>query len=129
MYHRLFLDYDDVDLEWVLMDVERLVRLCPKLGKAIILQSSEGHYHVRFMRARLTWDEVVGLFFASTAHRGFVKFSIEVGSATLRLSSKGKEKHAPIYIGTYDPDRGFYYDEYTAMMLKSLPRSIRIYKD
>jgi len=115
--YMLFLDYDGVDLEFVLMDLDRLLRLCPDLGDAMIYRT-DGGYHVVFPKSRLTAGERNALLLYSRAHYGFKWFTIEVDTATLRFTRKPtKGSCPPIYIASYSRDRGLYYR-------KDLPTSL-----
>ena len=54
-------------------------------------------------------------------------FSSDIRDCTLGVSSK-RGAWAPCYVGTYDPERGFYFDRYTAMLFESAPRRVRLTK-
>lgn len=95
--YMLFLDYDDVTLDFVEDEIRRLraraMQVWMKdLGKAVILESSKEHYHVIFPESRLTWGELDVLLGESNAHSGFIKFSRLIGEQALRVSSKPVSK-------------------------------------
>lgn len=111
--YRLFLDFDEgINWYWyrrrkvnsrncldlVRLEARRLQNLLPKLGKALILRSSESGWHLRFPDSRLSWQEIENLLVASKAHRGYIYFSLVVSDATLRVSKKSKGKTYPPYL-------------------------------
>ena len=84
----LFLDYDNVDLEDVVVEVKMLQSLYPRLGVAHIYESEHG-YHVRFTKARLSEKErnILLDLCAKHVHRGYIYFT-ELVTGTLRVSKK-----------------------------------------
>lgn len=112
--HRLFLDLDRMNLIEVIKEVRRLQNKYD-LGIADVYRSSEvgrfdcrtyglgiikvGNYHVRFLKDRLNFDEVIKILEKSKAHSGYVYFSKKMRDQTLRISSQeGAPK--PEYITT-----------------------------
>lgn len=90
--HNPELDFDAADLELVVLEVQRLQQLFPKLGRAVIRHSSECKYHIRFT-GKVTWEEYEQVLCSSwLEHSGHRVFTLLCGDGTLRVSEKPKSK-------------------------------------
>jgi len=106
--NRLFLDFDsnsswftrtgplwDDLLELIRMEARRLANMFP-LGKIAVIMRSDGGWHLRFPKARLTREQEESVMWSSLSHFGHVSFSCAVGDTTLRVSRKPyKNSHEP----------------------------------
>ena len=86
--HVLFLDFDNTSFEMVSKEMNELQKRLG-LGNYIVLESSEGHFHVVFFEL-MSVGEITEIQY----HFGMINYianSLKRGSWILRLSKKGKK--------------------------------------
>ncbi|MBA7638147.1 hypothetical protein ES703_45800 [subsurface metagenome] len=103
---RVFLDYDsnsswftrtgpmwDDLLELIRFEAQRLAATFP-LGDIAVIKRSDNGWHLLFPRAHLTREEEESVMWSSLSHFGHIKFSVDIGDTTLRVSRKpSKNSH------------------------------------
>lgn len=92
-------------LELVVLDVGRLLQTFPKLGGiALIYRSSLTGFHVRFPKAKLSFEEVEAMQFQSLlCHEGYRYFCRLVQDETLRVSGKRGAREPQLIIEVRSP--------------------------
>ena len=89
----LFLDYDDLPIEWIKKEIEALQETYEDIGDVHLLSSSECGTHVVCF-TKFTMTRLLIILHNSSVDMGFIKIPFVLGKRllTLRLSAKGKEK-------------------------------------